>query len=101
MLVTTCIGGITQDLARIVDPDGIRNGEAGIGRNEHIEINQSSLRGDEPNVLAGLEGMVARYGKNRDPDDLADGIDAGGVGPRRPGYGTQIGPEAIAVEGRV
>ena len=101
MRVTAGIGGITQNLTGSVDSGRIRDSEAGVGRNQCIEIDWTAVTDDEADVLAGPEWMVAGYREDRDPDYLARGIDARRVGPCRPGYRAQIGPDAIAIKGRV
>jgi hypothetical protein len=77
---TAGIGRSAEDLAGIVDSNGIRYGETGVGGNQCIEINQHAVAVDETDVLAGLERMVAGYGKDCDTNDLVRGID-----PRRRG----------------
>jgi hypothetical protein len=60
VLVTAGISGIAEDLAGVVDSDGIRDGDAGVGGDQRIEIEQRAVIVDEADVLAGLERMVAR-----------------------------------------
>ena len=51
------IGSSAKDLAGVVNAGGVRDGEAGVGGNERIEINQHAVTVDEADMLAGLEWM--------------------------------------------
>ena len=75
---TAAIGGSAEDLTGIVDSDGIRDGEAGVGWNQCIEINQPAVAVDKANVLAGPERMVALNGKDGGTDNLAGAVDSRG-----------------------
>jgi len=97
---TAGIGRSAEDLAGIVDSGDIRYGEAGVGGNQCIEINQHAAAVNE-DVLARLERMVAGYGKDCDTNDLARGIDPRRRGSRSSRERAQIGPDAIIVESRV
>lgn len=98
---TAGIGRSAEDLAGIVDSGDIRYGEAGVGGNQCIEINQHAAALNEADVLARLERMVAGYGKDCDTNDLARGIDPRRRSPSSSRERAQIGPDAIIVESRV
>ena len=73
---TRATGSSAEDLAGIVDPGSIRDGEAGVGGYQRIEINKYTVTVDEAHVFAWPKWMVALNGKNRGTDDLALGVDS-------------------------
>ena len=49
---TAGIRGVADDLAGIVDAEGIRDGEAGVGGGQRIEIDQRAVIVDEADDVA-------------------------------------------------
>jgi hypothetical protein len=64
MLISSRIGGVAKDLARIVDCHGVRKREASTGGNQRVQIDQAVRSSYERNVLAGLWRMVLRLGED-------------------------------------
>src|SRR5258708_26331723 len=98
MRVSAGMGSSAEDRDGIVDSDGIRYGEAGVGGNQSIKINQHAVAVDEADVLAGPEWMVALNGKDCGTDNLAGGVDSRRRGPRSSRERAQVAPGAAAVE---
>ncbi len=76
MFTAACIGSIADNLAGIVDSDGVRKSEAGTGRDEAVEIDQADGAANEGNMLAGLRRAVLRLAKVCGAHDLTGDIDA-------------------------
>src|ERR1022692_2669303 len=95
------IGGVADDLAGVVDSDGVCKGEAGAGGNQRIEIDQATITVDERNVLAWLGRVVLSLRKVCSAHDLAVHIDSLRQVRISPGDRAQVRPDPIAVPGRV
>lgn len=76
MFTSACIGCVANDLARIVDSDGVRKSEARTGRNQHVEIDQPAGFVNERNMLAGFWWVVLCLAKVCRPHDLSGYIDS-------------------------
>ena len=101
MRVTGGIGSSTENLAGIVNSDGIGDDESGAGGRYCIEINQRAVTVDEADVLAGQKRVVALNRKDCCTDNLARCVDPGSGGSRSPRERAQVGPATIAVLSRV
>ena len=57
--------GIAKNLTRIVDANGARDEEAGVGGNQRVEINQHAASEDKADVGGGMERFfVVKDGKD-------------------------------------
>jgi hypothetical protein len=60
VFTAACIRGVADNLAGIVDSNGVRKSEAAIGRNQLVEIDQPAGTVNERNMLAGFGRVVRR-----------------------------------------
>ena len=92
---------VAEDLTGIVDSDGIRDREAGVRRNQRIEVNQRAVTVDEADVFARSKRMIALNGKDGDTDNLSGAVDPSRLGSRSSRKRSQVSPAAFAMEARV
>ena len=99
--------GAAKNFAQIVDANGARDGVAGVGGDQRIEVNQRAILDNEADAetrlvqrpFARRGRMDQNLGKSRLAYDLARIVDSRRKGPQScSGHRAKIGPDAATVQ---